>query len=360
MIDEKLKTNSSTLVKKSVEMARTPMKLVELNKGLDLRQQRFFNMAILAVDENGVSEFGKAEYTRIFKDDSDKFYTADVRKDIQALGTLGMQESNEKEEVWRSVFLEVRYSKKTSIYRFVWSPLMMEHVKNVQRNYIQQDLQILALFKNKYSFVWYDFFKSNYRQWKWVISKEELIKLLRLENKKSYLEKHAMMYKQCIETPLNELNKFTEYNVTCEIIKKGRVVVGYEFKRFTEKEIEISVSESQINVLKEIADRYGDTGTIMREIGNFATVEADSVPYLMDLFFEIQTFNRYIAAADSFTADSFKDIVALAIQKDNQFKAKLHELYELKANKPTIDDFIQEKQDTSKRPVFYNWLEERE
>lgn len=46
--NRKIKTSANTLVKKSTEMARTPMQLVELNRGLNLRQQRFFNMALLA------------------------------------------------------------------------------------------------------------------------------------------------------------------------------------------------------------------------------------------------------------------------------------------------------------------------
>lgn len=363
MVEDTIKVDPNTVVRKSTEMARAPMKLVELNRGLNLRQQRFFNMAILAVDENGVSEFGKSEYSDIFKDDSDKFYSSNVREDINALGSLGMQYSTEKAEIWRSVFLETCYNKENGTYKFTWSPLVMEHVKNVKKNYIQQDLKILALFKNKYTFIWYDFFKSNHRQWKWQISKEELIAQLRLEDKKSYLRNHTMLYKHCIELPLHELNEFTEYNVTCKILKKGSQIIGYEFLRYTEKTVELGVSEAQINVLKEIVDRYGDSPTIMREIAKFATYDADSVPYLMDLFFEIQNFKKFITLADSYTADSFKEIVALAIKKDNQFKMKLRELYDLKASKPTIYEFIEDKNDDnvqSKKVGFYNWLEERE
>lgn len=356
--NRKIKTSANTLVKKSTEMARTPMQLVELNRGLNLRQQRFFNMALLAVDEKGVSEFSKADYDAIFKENNDNFFGVEVRTDIQALGSLGMQKSNKKEVVWRSVFVEVKYDKELSVYRFWWSPLMMEHVKNIQRSYIQQDLQVLAHFKNKYSFIWYDYFKSNFRQWKWQLSREELINLLRLENKKSYLRNHPMLLKQCIELPLQELNEFTEFKITVDTIKKGRVVVGYEFKRFTEKEVVLTVSQKQLDVLKEIVDRYGDTGAIIREIASFAVVNADAVPYLTELFFEIQAFKRYIAAADTFTAESFRDVVALAIQKDNEFKAKLRELYDLKTNKLTIDAGMQEQAAT--KPIFYNWLDERE
>lgn len=237
---------------------------------------------------------------------------------------------------------------------------MKERIENVRKNYIQQDLKILACFKNKYSFIWYDYFKSNFRQWKWRLSKEEVIHLLRLEEKKSYLEKHAMMFKQGIETPLQELNNFTEYHITVDVIKKGLAVVGYEFKRFTTEEVVLMASEKQIDVLKEIIDRYGDTTMILRKIGNFATLDTDSVPYLMDLFLEIQTFKRYITVADTFTASAFQDVVALAIQKDNEFKAKIRELYELKADKPSIDDFLQEQTPTTAKPIFYNWLDERE
>jgi len=354
-----LKNNSKTIVKKSSYLAQRPMQLVELNRGLNLRQQRFFNMAILAVNENGVSEFGKSDYDAIFKDDSDKFYTGDVRTDIYALGSLGMYEENDDEAVWSSVFLKVRYDKSTSKFVFVWSPLMMDHIRDVKRNYIQQDLQILAHFKNKYSFVWYDFFKSNHRQWKWYIPKEKLIDLLRLQGKESYLRNHSMLYKQCIETPLDELNKFTEYHVTCEVIKKGRIAVGYEFKRFKEVDVEYTVSEKQINVLQEIVNRYGDTAMLAREVSKLAIVDADAVPFLMDLLFEMKTFERYIHAADSFTSESFKEVVALAIKKDNIFKTKMQELIQKKADKPIIDDFLPQEQPQKKVP-FYNWLDERE
>lgn len=104
-----------------------------------------------AVDEKDVSKFSKA-YGAIFKENDDNFFGAEVRTDVQALGSLGMQESNEKEEVWRSIFVEVTYDKELSVYRLWWSPLMIEHVKNTQPNYIQQDLQVSAHFKNTYSF----------------------------------------------------------------------------------------------------------------------------------------------------------------------------------------------------------------
>ncbi|TGN30376.1 replication initiation protein [Lysinibacillus sp. S2017] len=359
MVERQVKVNSKTVVKKSTVLARTPMKLIELNKGLNLRQQRFFNMAIFAVDENGISEFGKEEYNAIFKDDSDKFYSVDVRGDVQALGSLGMQANTEREVIWRSVFIEVRYTRDTGTYKFIWSPLMKDHVKKVKQSYIQQDLQVLALFKNKYSFIWYDFFKSNYHQWKWKISKDEVINLLRLENKKSYLEKHAMLYKQCIETPLKELNDFTEYHITCEVIKAGRTVVGYEFKRYQEKGIEYTVTQKQVDVLQEIVDRYGDMEMIVREISKLSVTDADAMPYLTNLLFEIKNYKRYMQNTDSFTSESFKEVVALAIQKDNAFKAKIRELYKKKSDIPTIDDFLPEEPAKKKVP-FYNWLEERE
>lgn len=72
------------------------------------------------------------------------------------------------------------------------------------------------------------------------------------------------------------------------------------------------------------------------------------------------TQNKDIVGADTFTAEAFKDVVALAIRKDNEFKAKIRELYNRKADKPTIDDFIQEQTTTAAKPIFYNWLDERE
>ena len=355
-----MKVDLKTVVRKSVEMARSPMQLVELNRGLNLRQQRFFNMALLCVNDDGISEFSKRDYDVIFKENNDNFYGVEVRKDVQSLGSLGMQESSDDAEIWRSVFIEVKYDKNLSIYRFMWSPLMMEHVKNIQRTYIQQDLQILAHFKNKYSYVLYDFFKSNYRQWKWHVSKDQLVDLLRLHGKNSYLRNHSMFYKQCIENPLDEINEFTEYNITCEVVKKGRIVVGYKFERHQTEEIEYAVTENQINILQEIVDRYGDTAMLAREVSNFAVVDADAVPFLMELLFEMQSYKRFIEHAASFTFESFSEVVALAIKKDNTFKAKMRELAQKKADRPTIDDFLPQEPVLKKKALFYNWLDERE
>lgn len=352
--------DSKTTIRKHVEVVKRPMHLIELNKGLNLRQQRFFNLAILKV-ENGKSEISKADFDEIFKDTSDKFYSADVVSDVKALGSLGLLSGEGRSVTWDSVFIRVQYDDKDSVYRFEWSPYMKERIEDVRKNYIQQDLRTLAHFKNKYSFILYDYFKTNYRQYKWVMTKEEVMALLRVSNKKTYINHHSVFFKQCIETPLNEINEHTEYHITVTPIKEGRVVVGYEFKRKTEHGVEWSVTPKQIETLQEIVDRYGDTPLITREIANLAIYDAEAVPYLIGLFYEIQSFKNLIERADTFTSESFKDIVALAIQKDNAFKAKFSEVRTRIQERPTIDVFLENKERHDKpKSEFYNWLEERE
>ena len=360
LLDKTRKMNSKTTIRKHVEVAKRPMQLVELNKGLNLRQQRFFNLAILKV-ENGLSEISKADFDEIFKDTSDKFYSADVVDDVRALGSLGLLSGEGRSVTWTSVFLQVQYDDKASVYRFEWSPYMKERIENVRKNYIQQDLKTLAQFKNKYSFIWYDYFKTNYRQWKWVMTKEEVMELLRVSDIKTYIHHHAVFFKQCIEAPLKEINEHTEYHIVVDVIKKGRVVVGYEFKRRTEIGIELGVTVKQIDALREIVDRYGDAPLILREISSLAVYDAEAVPYLTDLFFEIQSFKNFIASADTFTSESFKEIVALAIQKDNAFKARFREVRTRMHDRPTIDIFLENKEQLDRpKSEFYNWLEERE
>lgn len=363
-MQEKMTFNSNTVIKKSVEMVKNPMQLTDLNRGLNLQQQRFFNMAILAIDTDGISEFDQADYGAVFKEESDNFFNKNVRKDITALGSLGLLINTDEETSWNSLFESVKYNKVKSRYVFIWSRSMIKHVQDLKNNYIQQDLEVLAHFKNKYSFVLYDFFKSNYRQWRWNISKEQLIKLLNLSDKKSYLQKHSMLYKQCIDEPLKEISKYTEYQIECDVIKRGRIVEGYEFKRYSSKEVEFSVTGNQLKVLKEIEDRYADIGFITREITQLALYEAEAVPYLYDLLIELQAYKRFIDNADSFTKESFNDIVALAIQKDNAFKARFNKVLSIKKDKPTIDVFlendIQDEPQRKKKVEFYNWLEERE
>lgn len=360
MLKEMKRLDSSTTIRKDIEVAKRPMQLVELNKGLNLRQQRFFNLAILKA-KNGLSEISKSDFDEIFHDTSDKFYSADVVNDVKALGSLGLLSGEGRSVTWDSVFIRVQYDDKNSVYRFEWSPYMKERIENVRKNYIQQDLKTLAHFKNKYSFIWYDYFKTNYRQWKWILAKEEIIKLLRLEGKKSYIENPSMMFKHCIETPINELNEHTEFKITIVPIRQKNKITAYEFSRYTEQGIELSATSKQIATLQEIVNRYGDAPLITREIANLAIYDAEAVPYLIGLFYEIQSFKNLIEGADKFTSESFKDIVALAIQKDNAFKAKFNEVRTRIQERPTIDVFLENKEQHDKpKSEFYNWLEERE
>lgn len=42
----------------------------------------------------------------------------------------------------------------------------------------------------------------------------------------------------------------------------------------------------------------------MQKIASFAVVDDEAVPYLTQLYFDIQGFKRYIATADTFTTES--------------------------------------------------------
>lgn len=361
MFGEKMKLNSNSVIRKSKELASTPIKLVELNKGLDLRQQRFFNMAILSVNEKGISEFGKEQYNAIFKDDKDdNFYSENTRETVEKLGSLGMREETEKSVSWKSLFNEVKYLKEEGIYRFNWSPLVIEHVLNVKKNYIQQDLQVLAHFKNKYSFIWYDYFKSEHLKWKWKLSKEEVYDLLGIKEDATYRKKHTIFLQHCVEKPLEELKEHTEYNVSVKIVRQGeRKIVGYEFTRRTDKTVDFSVSDKQINTLQEIVDRYMDINAIQQELLKFISVDVDIYTRLASLLFELHSYKMHLINAESYTKDAFVLIVKQAIDKDNEFKAKFKELLDKRRATPTIDDFIEEQGDRPKYE-FYNWLEERE
>lgn len=358
LLEKTKRLNAKTTIRKHVEVVKRPMHLMQLNKGLNLRQQRFFNLAILKV-EDGVSKISWNDYKEIFSDETDHFYSAGVIEDIQKLIGLNIQTETEQKMIWDTVFLRVEYDKEKYIYTFKWSPYMKERIENVRKNYIQQDLRTLAQFSNKYSFIWYDYFKSNYRQWKWVLTKAEAMELLQVENKKSYVEHHAMFFKQCIEAPLKELNTYTEYHITVSPIKERRAIVAYEFRRETTQGIELSVTPKQLKTLQEIVDRYGDMQLIMLEISSLAIYDAEAIPYLMNLLVDIQAFKNHIAGADTFTSESFKDIIVLAIQKDNAFKARFRKVLALKEDKPTIDVFMEE-QPNNPKSEFYNWLDERE
>lgn len=360
MTNEQFLLDSNTSISKSIELASTPIQIVDLSRGLDLRQQRFFNMAILTVDENGISEFGHSEYVKVFNDDGDNFYSKKIRKDITALGTLGILESGSSIR-WRNIFAEVVYDTNIKRFRFVWSHLMLEHVLNLNKNFIQQDLKVLANFKNKYSYIWYDYFKSRFRQWKWVLTKEQIVEQLRLHNKKSYLRNHSMFFKQCIEIPIQELNDYTEYTIEYNIIRNGKNIEGYEFRRYTNATVTKTVSDKQLGVLREICDRYGDKNMILTEIDKYSNRNRELADKLRELFSDIYSYNRLILVSSKFSTEEFSFYVSEAIRKDNLFKKLMKDLvqdeYLYQESLFELDD---DQEVNKKRSGFYNWLDERE
>ena len=70
--------------------------------------------------------------------------------------------------------------------RFNGSENMIPHIFELKEKYIITDLTITSQFKSGFSWTLYDYLKAHYGYWHKPISKEALMRLFGVENKKTY------------------------------------------------------------------------------------------------------------------------------------------------------------------------------
>lgn len=128
-----------------------------------------------------------------------------------------------------------RIKKKSGKVTIKISDDVMPYLYDLQEKFTSYELyQILAL-KGSHSIALYELFKSYAFRKKLVISIEDLKKYLSIEDK--YKEYKALRRK-VIETAINEINEFTDLDISWQPIKQGRYYYAIEFTIGTKKKWE--------------------------------------------------------------------------------------------------------------------------
>jgi plasmid replication initiation protein len=233
-------------IKKSNELS-----MAKLHHGLTLNQMQLLAYAIFSTQQNGLTEFHKADFEKQF--DLTKYNTIDAKRDSDKVTSVKVSTEdlqNEKFKFW-NVFIGMEYD--IGKFTFEWSPKMIPHILELKEKYVSTDLTITSKFKSGFSWTLYDFLKAHYGYWHKPITKEELMKLFCVEEKKSY-QNNASLFKQYVlDVAVAEINEHTELKVRYKEEKKGRSIAGFDLIWSNGKTV-ASATKKQINELKAILD----------------------------------------------------------------------------------------------------------
>lgn len=317
--------NYSNTIKKSNELS-----MAKLNQGLTLNQMQLLAFAIFSAQQNGKTEFRKYEFQNKFgiKD----YKTNDAYTDSQRLSLLqfSTQDLENDKFSFMNVFGSIKYDNGHFIFK--WNEDMIPHILELKEKYVLTDLTVTSNFRSGFSWILYDYLKANYGYWHKELSKESLMKLFAVEDRKTYIKSTAQLKRSVLDIAIAELNKYTELEVWYTQEKIGNKITGFTLRWSTGKR-EIGATDKQISLLREIHDEVEK-----RLFDYLALKDPNNLDLARTHILRIKDINQQITEnMTSKQADEF-------IQEAKELYGRLQELLENDG----------QKRDTS---FYYNWLE---
>lgn len=315
-------------IKKSNEFSMS-----KLNHGLTLNQMQLLAFAIYSTQQDGKTEFIKADFEKKFG--IEKYQTAHAKQDAQKL--LGLQFSiedleNQYFEYW-NVFGSIKY--KRGLFTFRWNDEFVPHILELKEKYVTTDLTITSQFKSGFSWILYDYLKAHYGYWRKPISKEALMSLFGVEDRKTYQKNTGDFKKMVLDVAIAEIKQYTELDVWYVEQKEGRAIVGFDL-HWTTGENVIAATKGQIRELKTVVD------VIHRDMFEYINLKEDKArEQAIDLVRKTEEMKIHTVEPICIT----KERADFLIQDANWNLRELERLLEA---------------DRNPKPPFYNWLDERE
>lgn len=238
--------SNANSIKKSNELSTA-----KLNQGLTLKQMQLLSYAIYATQQDGSTTFIKADFEKKFA--MEKYQTQHAKEDSQRLIDIKFSIEdleNDHFEYW-NVFQSIKYREGSFIFK--WNEDMVPHILDLKDRYVLTDLTITANFKSGFSWTLYDYLRGLYGAWYISLSKEALMKLFGVEEKKSYQSNTGLLKSRVLDVAISEINEFTELDVKYEQIKKGRSIVGFKLIWSSGNGVH-KASDKQMDILNSIAD----------------------------------------------------------------------------------------------------------
>lgn len=315
-------------IKKSNELS-----MAKLNQGLTLNQMQLLAFSIYSTQQNGMTEFNKADFEKKFN--LTKYNTNDAKKDADKITSVKFSTEdleNERFSFW-NVFMGMDYEK--GHFKFEWNPKMIPHILELKEKYITTDLTIASKFRSSFSWTLYDYINAHYGYWHKPISKESLMKLFGVEKTKTYLENTGRFKKSVLDVAIEEVNEHTELEVWYKDEKEGRSIVGFDLI-WSNGEKSTSATKKQIKELKSILD------IIFDDMFKYINLNDEkNRQRAIDLIRATEEMKIYLDEPICITNEK----ADFSIQQANRNLQELEQLLEMERNP---------------KPPFYNWLEERE
>lgn len=313
--------------------------MAKLNHGLTLNQMQLLAFAIYSTQQNGSTEFHKVDFERKFG--IEKYQTVHAKQDAQKVMSIMFSVEdleNNYFEYW-NVFSSIKY--KEGLFTFRWNEEFIPHILELKDKYITTDLTIASKFKSSFTWTLYDYIKGHYNFWYKNISKDGLLKLFGVENTKTYTENTAQFKRAVLDRAIKEINQYTELDVTYDVEKEGRSIVGFKLK-WSNGSTFTSATKKQIKELKSMVD------IVFEDMFEYMNLDSESDRlYAKDLILEIENMREFTNEPISITNEKANFLLQKAVRNFRELNSLLQ-----KNHKDLSPEAV-------KKVEFYNWLEDR-
>jgi plasmid replication initiation protein len=317
-------------IKKSNEFS-----MANLNHGLTLNQMQLLAYSIYCTQQDGSTEFIKADFERKFG--LKRYKTEDAYKDSDKVSALRYSTQNLEEKQFRftAIFTDLQYDNGT--FKIEWNQKFVPHILELKDYYVTTDLTITSKFKSSFSWTLYEYLKARYGAYYVPVSKEALLRLFGVENRKTYIDSTAQFKRGVLDVAINEINQYTELEVWYKEKKNGRAIIGFEIHWSTGKTV-LLATDNQLEELKRLIDDVFALWGVVHQIQN-----EDNKERATKLVIETEGMRK--GKGEQMTSKEVSEYIPRA--KDN---LRLIEAFLEYDKQPA----------TTKRVPFYNWLEERD
>jgi plasmid replication initiation protein len=218
-------------------------------------------------------------------------------------------------------------------FTFEWNPKMIPHILELKEKFIVTDLTITSQFKSGFSWTLYDYIKAHYGYWHKPLSKDALMRLFSVENRKTYIQSTAQFKRGVLDAAIEEINRYTEFEVWYVEVKKGRAIIGFDLHWSTGEKVD-SATKKQIKELKTILN------AIHEDMFKYINLRNDE---------NRQTAIEHVKVADMMNVYTEEPI---CITKERAKRLMMDANWMLRELECLLEA------DKNSKPVFYNWLEE--
>lgn len=336
------RTNSKTQIisyENSIQKSKE-FSISKLNQGLTLNQMQLLAFAIYSTQQNGATEFHKADFEKKFG--IEKYQTIHAKQDAQKVSSLQFSIEdleNHYFEYW-NVFGSIKY--KEGLFTFRWNEEFIPHILELKEKYITTDLTITSHFKSGFSWTLYDYVKAHYGYWHKPISKEALMRLFGVEDKKTYRENTALFKKTVLDVAIAEINKYTELEIYYTVEKEGRAITGFDLIWSNGQKL-TSATKKQIKEIENVID------IVFEDMFEYINLDNETDRLrARDLIREIENMRKFTDEPISITSERANELIQKAVWNFKQLNGLLEK------NHKTVSP------ESVKKVQFYNWLEERE